>query len=64
MDTIKELYYGNVHPFERDIKNDSGSDRLAMLALRHDNSLKEAMNENKIKLFGTFEYKAIVILLA
>ena len=23
MDTIKELFYGNVHPFERDIKKDS-----------------------------------------
>ena len=29
MDTIKELFYGNIHPFERDIKKDSESDRLA-----------------------------------
>ena len=28
MDTIKELFYGNIHPFERDIKKDSESDRL------------------------------------
>ena len=36
MDTIRELYYGNVHPFERDIKKDSESGRLAKLVLRHD----------------------------
>ena len=45
MDTIRELYYGNVHPFERDIKKDSESDRLAKLVLRHDAALKATMNE-------------------
>ena len=23
MDTIKELFYGNIHPFERDVSKDS-----------------------------------------
>ena len=23
MDTIKELYYGNIHPYEREVKKDS-----------------------------------------
>ena len=52
MDTIKELFYGNVHPFERDIKKDSESDRLAKLILRHDAALKATMNESEIELFG------------
>ena len=44
---IRELYYGNVHPFERDIKKDSESDRLAKLVLRHDAALKATMNEHE-----------------
>ena len=36
MDTIRELYYGNVHPFERDIVKDSERDMLAKLVLRHE----------------------------
>ena len=31
MDTIKELYYGNIHPYEREVKKDSEIDRLAKL---------------------------------
>ena len=37
MDTIKELYYGNIHPYEREIKKDSEIDRLAKLVLRGQN---------------------------
>ena len=55
MDTIKELFYGNVHPFERDIKKDSESDRLAKLILGHDAALKATMNESEIELFGKFK---------
>ena len=55
MDTIRELYYGNVQPFVRDIKKDSESDRLAKLVLRHDAALKATMNENEIELFGKFK---------
>ena len=52
---IRELYYGNVHPFERDIKKDSESDRLAKLVLRHHAALKATMNEHEIELFGKFK---------
>ncbi len=55
MDTIRELFYGNIHPFERDIKQDSESDRLAKLILRHDAALKSTMNESEIELFGKFK---------
>ena len=34
MDTIKELYYGNINPYERDVKPDSETDKLAKLVLR------------------------------
>ena len=50
MDTIRELYYGNVHPFERDIKKDSESDRLAKLVLRHDAALKATLNEQEVEI--------------
>ena len=36
MDTIKELYYGNINPYERDVKPDSETDKLAKLVLRLD----------------------------
>ena len=52
MDTIRELYYGNVHPFERDIKKDSESDRLAKLVLRHDTELRKTLNDSETELFG------------
>ena len=51
----RKLFYGNVHPFERDIEKDSESDRLAKLILRHDAALKATMNENEIELFGKFK---------
>ena len=35
MDTIKELFYGNIHPFERDVPKDSEGDKLNKLIIRH-----------------------------
>ena len=55
MDTLNELYYGNIRPFERDIKKDSESDKLAKLIIRHDAALKSTMNESEIELFGKFK---------
>ena len=47
MDTIKELYYGNIHPYEREIKKDSEIDRLAKLVLETElfGKLKDAWSE-------------------
>ena len=28
MDTIRELFYGNIHPYEREIPKDSECDKL------------------------------------
>ena len=61
MDTIKELYYGNIHPYEREIKKDSEIDRLAKLVLidrlaklvlKHDAELRKTLNESETELFG------------
>ena len=52
MDTIKELYYGNIHPYEREVKKDSEIDRLAKLVLRHDAELRKTLNESETELFG------------
>ena len=40
MDTIKELFYGNIHPFERDVPKDSEGDKLQIVA-----KLKDALTE-------------------
>ena len=49
---IKELYYGNIHPYEREIKKDSEIDRLAKLVLKHDAELRKTLNESETELFG------------
>ena len=36
MDTIRELFYGNIHPYERDVPKDSEGDKLNKLIIRHD----------------------------
>ena len=46
MDTIKELYYGNIHPYEREIKKDSEIDRLAKLVLKHSTTVKQSYSAN------------------
>ena len=45
MDTIRELFYGNIHPFERDIPKGSEGDRLNQLINRHTATLKATLNE-------------------
>ena len=45
MDTIKELFFGNIHPFERDVPKDSEVDNLNQLIIRHTVTLKATLNE-------------------
>ena len=52
MDTIRELFYGNIHPYERDIPKDSESDRLNKLIIRHDAALKTTLNEHEAEILG------------
>lgn len=50
MDTVKELFYGNIHPYERDIPKDSERDRLNKLIIRHDAALKATLNEHETEI--------------
>ena len=52
MDAIKELFYGNIHPFERDVPKDSEGDRLNQLIIRHTAALKATLNEQKMLTAG------------
>ena len=47
MDTIKELFYGNIHPFERDVPKNSEGDRLNHLINSHTATLKATLNEQE-----------------
>lgn len=47
MDTIRELFYGNIYPFERDVPKDSEGDRLNQLINRHTATLKLTLNEQE-----------------
>lgn len=52
MNTIKELYYGNINPCERDVEPDSETDQLAKLVLRLDEHLRQSLNESEAETFG------------
>ena len=49
MDTIRELFYGNIHPFERDVPKDSEGDNLNQLIIRHTVTLKATLNEQEMQ---------------
>ena len=49
MDTIRELFYGNIHPFERDVPKDSEGDNLNQLIIRHTTTLKATLNEQEMQ---------------
>lgn len=50
MDTIRELFYGNIHPYERDVSKDSEGDKLNKLIIRHDAALKATLNEQEVEI--------------
>ena len=50
MDAIRELFYGNIHPYERDIPKDSEGDKLNKLIIRHDAALKATLNEQEVEI--------------
>ena len=55
MDTIRELFYGNIHPFERDVPKDSEGDKLAKLTIRHENAIKATLNESEAELLEKYK---------
>ena len=55
MDTIRELFYGNIHPFERDVPKDSEGDKLAKLTIRHENALRATLNESEVEILEKYK---------
>lgn len=55
MDTIRELFYGNIHPYERDIPQKSEGDKLNKLIIRHDAALKATLNEQEVEILETLK---------
>ena len=55
MDTIRELFYGNIHPFERDVPKDSECDKLAKLTIRHENALRATLNESEVEILEKYK---------
>ena len=50
MDTTRELFYGNIHPFVRDIQKDSEAGQLNKLIIRHEAVLKATLNEHEAEI--------------
>ena len=55
MDTIIELFYGNIHPFEPDVPKDSEGDKLAKLTIRHENALRATLNEREAEILEKYK---------
>ncbi len=58
MDTIQNLFYGNIHPFEREIPKDSERDRLSKQLRQSEAKLKETLDERETELFEKFKTSA------
>ena len=56
MDTIREMFYGNIHPFERDVPKGSDADKLNQLIIRHDAALKATLNEHEAEILEKLKY--------
>ncbi|MEE1262704.1 DUF6809 family protein [Ruminococcus sp.] len=50
MDTIRELFYGNIHPYERDIPKGSECEKLNKLIIRHDAALKATLDKQEVEI--------------
>lgn len=55
MDTIIELFYGNIHPFEPDVPKDSEGDKLAKLTIHYETALKATLNESEAEILEKYK---------
>lgn len=55
MDTIQNLFYGNIHPYEREIPKDSESDRLSKHIVQYEAELRETLDDSETELFENFK---------
>lgn len=51
MTTLEDLYYGNIHPYERDIKKTGRESALLRLVVKNENNLLATLTEQQKKIF-------------
>ena len=51
MTTLEDLYYGNIHPYERDIKKTGRESALLRLVVKNENNLLATLTEQQKEIF-------------
>ena len=51
MTTLEDLYYGNIHPYERDIKKTGRESILLRLVVKNENNLLATLTEQQKEIF-------------
>lgn len=51
MTTLEDLYYGNIHPYERDIKKTGRESTLLRLVVKNENDLLATLTEQQKEIF-------------
>lgn len=51
MDIIKEIFYGNIHPNDREVSKGSESDRLIKLIIRYDENLISTLDDGQKEIY-------------
>lgn len=51
MTTLEDLYYGNIHPYERDMKKTGRESALLRLAVKNENDLLATLTEQQKEIF-------------
>ena len=55
MTTLEDLYYGNISPWERDMKRGSRMDKLVKLICKNEESLMSTLTEQQKETFERFK---------
>ena len=55
MTTLEDLYYGNISPWERDIKRGSRMDKLVKLICKNEEILMSNLTEQQKETFDKFK---------
>ena len=62
MTTIENLYYGNIAPYEYEVKRGSEYDTLANLVIRHAEALSATLTEQQKDVFQKFKDSKIELM--
>lgn len=55
MTTLEDLYYGNIHPYERYIKKGTNQERLVKLICQNEEQLDSTLTEKQKETFEKFK---------